>query len=42
MVEKLYFKHHRKFDIDQDALLVKAKAVGQVVYSYFILNETEF
>ncbi|MCM3568548.1 M20 family metallopeptidase [Neobacillus mesonae] len=34
-VEKPYFNHHPKFDIDEDALLVAAKAVGQVVCSYF-------
>ena len=32
-VEKPYFNHHPKFDIDEDALLVAAKAVGQVVCS---------
>ncbi|MEK4485811.1 amidohydrolase [Psychrobacillus sp. FSL H8-0484] len=32
-VEKPYFNHHPKFDIDEDALLVAAKAVGQVVFS---------
>jgi amidohydrolase len=34
-VEKAYFNHHPKFDIDEDALLVAAKSVGQVVCSYF-------
>ncbi|WP_066307041.1 amidohydrolase [Bacillus sp. FJAT-29814] len=34
-VEKPYFNHHPKFDIDEDALLVAAKAVGQVVCGYF-------
>lgn len=34
-VEKPYFNHHPKFDIDEDALLVAAKAVGHVVCSYF-------
>ncbi|RDW19040.1 amidohydrolase [Oceanobacillus arenosus] len=34
-VEKPYFNHHPKFDIDEDALLVSAKAVGNVVCSYF-------
>src|SRR4051812_5894330 len=34
-VEKPYFNHHPKFDIDEDALLVAAKSVGQVVCSYF-------
>ena len=33
-VEKPYFNHHPKFDIDEDALLVAAKAVGQVALSY--------
>ncbi|MEK4406277.1 amidohydrolase [Sporosarcina sp. FSL K6-6792] len=32
-VETPYFNHHPKFDIDEDALLVAAKAVGQVVCS---------
>jgi amidohydrolase len=32
-VEKPYFNHHPKFDIDEAALLVAAKAVGQVVCS---------
>ncbi|WP_434011200.1 hypothetical protein [Peribacillus simplex] len=27
-VEKPYFNHNPKFDIDEDALLVEAKAVG--------------
>jgi len=34
-VEEAYFNHHPKFDIDEDALLVAAKAVGQVVCSYY-------
>lgn len=34
-VEKPYFNHHPKFDIDEDALLVAAKAVGQVVSGYY-------
>ena len=34
-VEKPYFNHHPKFDIDEDGLLVAAKAVGQVVCNYF-------
>lgn len=34
-VEEAYFNHHPKFDIDEDALLVAAKAVGQVVCGYF-------
>jgi len=32
-VEKPFFNHHPKFDIDEDSLLVAAKAVGQVVCS---------
>ena len=36
-VENAYFNHHPKFDIDEDALLVAAKAAGQVVCSYFEL-----
>lgn len=38
-VEKPYFNHHPKFDIDEDAILVAAKAVGHVVCSYFEKNE---
>lgn len=34
-VENAYFNHHPKFDIDEDALLIAAKSVGQVVCSYF-------
>ncbi|WP_338472069.1 M20 family metallopeptidase [Niallia sp. XMNu-256] len=34
-VENPYFNHHPKFDIDEDALLVAAKSVAQVVCSYF-------
>lgn len=30
-VEKAYFNHHPKWDIDEDALLVAAKAVAEVV-----------
>lgn len=33
-VEKAYFNHHPKFDIDEDALLVAAKSVGHVVCEY--------
>jgi amidohydrolase len=33
-VEKPYFNHHPKFDIDEDALLIAAKSVGQVVCSF--------
>jgi amidohydrolase len=36
--ENPYFNHHPKFDIDEDALLVAAKAVGQVVCSYYQLD----
>lgn len=38
-VEKPYFNHHPKFDIDEDAILVAAKAVGHVVCSCFEKNE---
>lgn len=34
-VDTAYFNHHPKFDIDEDALLVAAKSVGQVVCSYY-------
>src|SRR5690606_31996970 len=37
-VDKPYFNHHPKFDIDEDALLVAAKAVGHVVCTYFSLD----
>ncbi|MEH7249001.1 amidohydrolase [Neobacillus niacini] len=37
-VEKPYFNHHPKFDIDEDALLVAAKAVGAVVCGYYNLD----
>ncbi|KMY48901.1 amidohydrolase [Peribacillus loiseleuriae] len=37
-VEKSYFNHHPKFDIDEDSLLVAAKSVGQVVCSYYGLD----
>jgi amidohydrolase len=37
-VEKPYFNHHPKFDIDEDALLVAAKAVGQVVCGYYNID----
>ncbi|MBC2108585.1 M20 family metallopeptidase [Listeria innocua] len=33
-----YFNHHPKFDIDEDALLVAAKSVADVVLAYFKLN----
>lgn len=34
-VKHPYFNHHPKFDIDEKALLVAAKAVGHVVCDYF-------
>lgn len=37
-VEKAYFNHHPKFDVDEDALLVAAKAVAQVVCHYYGLD----
>src|SRR6185437_157430 len=37
-VKNAYFNHHPKFDIDEDALLVAAKAVAQVVCSYYDLD----
>ncbi|MEH7114031.1 amidohydrolase [Neobacillus niacini] len=37
-VEKPYFNHHPKFDIDEDALLVAAKAVGAVVCGYYNID----
>ena len=37
-VEKPYYNHHPKFDIDEDALLVAAKAVGHVVCGYYGLD----
>ncbi|OLP65592.1 putative hydrolase YxeP [Bacillus pumilus] len=37
-VEKPYFNHHPKFDIDEDALIVAAKAVGYVVCDYYGLE----
>ena len=33
-VERAYMNHHPKFDIDEDALLISAKAVAEVVCSY--------
>lgn len=33
-----YFNHHPKFDIDEDALLVAAKSVADVVLDYYKLN----
>ncbi|MBS4196330.1 amidohydrolase [Lederbergia citri] len=37
-VEKPYFNHNPKFDIDEDALIVAAKSVGYVVCGYFGLE----
>ncbi|RHW40362.1 amidohydrolase [Neobacillus notoginsengisoli] len=37
-VENAYFNHHPKFDVDEDCLIVAAKAVGQVVCSYYGLE----
>ena len=37
-VDKPYFNHHPKFDIDEDALLVAAKAVGTVVCGYYSID----
>ena len=37
-VEKPVYNHNPKFDIDEDALLVAAKAVGQVVCGYYGLE----
>ncbi|EAC9069748.1 amidohydrolase [Listeria monocytogenes] len=34
----VYFNHHPKFDIDEDALLVAAKSVADVVLDYYKLN----
>lgn len=34
-VEKPYFNHHPKFDIDEDALIVAAKSVAYVVCGYY-------
>lgn len=33
-VENAYFNHHPKWDVDEDALLVAAKAVAEIVCSY--------
>ncbi|WP_067729564.1 amidohydrolase [Oceanobacillus damuensis] len=38
-VEKPYFNHHPKFDIDEDAILVAAKSVGYVVGSYLDMDK---
>ncbi|VEF49737.1 amidohydrolase [Bacillus freudenreichii] len=37
-VEKPYYNHHPKFDIDEDALIVAAKSVGYVVCGYYGLE----
>jgi len=37
-VKEPYFNHHPKFEIDEDAILVAAKAVGHVVCAYFDEN----
>jgi amidohydrolase len=37
-VEKPYFNHNPKFDIDEDALLIAAKSVGYVVSGYYGLE----
>ncbi|MDQ0256399.1 amidohydrolase [Evansella vedderi] len=37
-VEKVYFNHHPKFDMDEESLLVAAKSVGEVVCCYFEQN----
>lgn len=37
-VEKPYFNHHPKFDIDEDALIVAAKSVGYVVCGFYGLE----
>lgn len=34
-VEKPYFNHHPKFDIDEDAILIASKSVAQVVCSFY-------
>ncbi|WP_144551968.1 amidohydrolase [Bacillus sp. X1(2014)] len=37
-VEKPYFNHNPKFDIDEEALIVAAKSVGYVVCGYYELD----
>lgn len=37
-VEKAYFNHHPKFDIDEDALLIASKTVAQVVCRFYEWN----
>jgi metal-dependent amidase/aminoacylase/carboxypeptidase family protein len=34
-VEKPYFNHNPKFDIDEDALIVAAKSVDYIVCGYY-------
>lgn len=36
--EQAYFNHHPKFEIDEDALLVAAKSVAEVVLNYYKLD----
>jgi len=33
-----YFNHHPKFDIEEDVILVAAKAVGHILCSCFDIN----
>lgn len=37
-VEKPYFNHHPKFDIDEDSLPVAAKSVAEIVLGYYGLD----
>ncbi|MET3657475.1 amidohydrolase [Sporosarcina psychrophila] len=37
-VERAFMNHHPKFDIDEDALLVSAKSVAEVVCSYYAID----
>ncbi|WP_026575035.1 amidohydrolase [Bacillus sp. UNC438CL73TsuS30] len=37
-VEKPFFNHHPKFDIDEDSLIIAAKSVGYVVCGYYGLE----
>jgi amidohydrolase len=37
-VEKAYFNHHPKFNIDEDALLIASKSVAQVVCRFYEWN----
>lgn len=41
-VEEPYFNHHPKFDLDEDAILVAAKAVGQVACHYLSDEDMSF